>query len=362
MEQQEETKPKRFNYIVSSEALIPSKYFNEEWVNAIISQNPVSQPLAGLTNLGSSCFMNTVLQCLAYSPGLPFFAEHIPNVIYERNLGSTCFLHHFGELCKSMRTVKSVVPNIFFANIDKVGKGMRCGVQQDAHEYLFALLNTFDEECGKAFGKKHEKYDTAIHALFGGKLVEHKICKQCNIDTCTESRFLDITLPIDSDTIEGCFECYLAPTKYDDDYKCPNCNVHSDFDNAFIIDKTPHVLIITMMRFKSLGVKNEKPIDFGFDLDLSPFVSNNTHPYFELFGVINHHGHEISHGHFACFVKTTSGIWYQSDDSKIVKVTSNTVLMSRPYMLFYKRKVLRPPMKPIFVTFGVPEEDNDYND
>jgi ubiquitin carboxyl-terminal hydrolase 36/42 len=193
-------RPLRF--LVTTRNCIPIRFFNAEWTKTIIQQNVIKQPLGGLNNLGLSCFMNSVLQCLAYSPGLPFFAEHIPNVIYESNLGSPCFLHHFGDLCKALRTLPTVPPNVFFANLQLVCPEMRTGVQQDAHEFLFSLLNRFDRECEHTFGWSHGKYDTAVHAIFGGRLGEIRECQRCGNLLETESRFLDITLPIESTTIE----------------------------------------------------------------------------------------------------------------------------------------------------------------
>jgi ubiquitin C-terminal hydrolase len=349
-------RPLRF--LVTTRNYIPIRFFNSDWTKTIIQQNVIKQPLGGLYNLGLSCFMNSVLQCLAYSPGLPFFAEHIPNVIYESNLGEPCFLHYFGKLCKALRTLPTVLPNVFFANLQLVCPGMRSGVQQDAHEFLFSLLNRFDRECERAFGRSHGKYDTAIHAIFGGRLCEIRECQRCGNLLETESRFLDITLPIESTTIEDCFRNLLSPQGSTAECACSKCRLTSSFTNRTLLREPPHVLIVTMMRFTRVGVKIEKAVDFGFDLDLSGFVARGACAQFELFGVINHNGHDLNRGHFLSYVRCENGVWYSADDSRVAKITPTSVLMSRPYILFYKRKAGHL-MKPVMVRFGVYDDEEE---
>jgi ubiquitin C-terminal hydrolase len=123
--------------------------------------------------------------------------------------------------------------------------------------------------------------------------------------------------------------------------------------------ETPHVLIITMMRFTSTGVKIEKPVDFGFEIDLSPFVAKGVHSQFELFGMINHTGHDLNRGHFLSYVRCENGVWCSADDSRVVRITAKAVLMSKPYILFYRRKTI-PEMKPVIVSFGIPGDESDW--
>ena len=350
------------HFIVSSRNCVPARYFGPEWVSLIMKQNIVRQPLGGLSNLGNSCFMNCVLQCLAYAPGLAYFAEHIPNIIYEKNLGSSCFLHHFGELCKALRNLTCVTPYVFYKNIDAINSLMESGVQQDAHEFLLSLLNKFDAECKKAFGRAHGIYDTPIHALFGGILDETRTCQNCGYQSESQYRFLDINITIESNTIESCLKQFFMSEKLDSSYKCSNCKKAGTCSHHIMFADTPQILIITMMRFRSNGSKIEDPVDFGFEIDLSSFVSKNVYTHFELFAVINHEGYELSHGHFTCFIRCENGFWYSINDSKVSKVSPKTVLMSRPYVLFYKRKPVRH-LKPIYVRFGLDvDTDSDYTE
>ena len=336
---------------------IPPDYYNKEWAKELIEKNQIDEPFNGLHNLGNSCFLNSVIQCLAYTPGLEKFASTLPNVIYENCSGKPCFLHHFAQLCKAMRIMKDPAPHVFFANLNKVSPEMECGSQQDAHEYLFALINKFDDECTMNKGKALPTINTPMHSFFGGTFLETKHCTMCGHTDQTSSKFLDITLPLDDDTIKKCFERnFNKERNIGADYICENCKQTGSCTSKTIFAETPNILVVTMMRFTSTGVKNEKPVDFGLTLDLTDLCVPGVPAYYELFAVINHSGHQINRGHFTCFVKCHGNYWYNADDSKVVKDNFQSVLESRPYVLFYQKKT-ELLTKPIMVHFGIPTKE-----
>jgi ubiquitin C-terminal hydrolase len=287
---------------------------------------------------------------MAYCPGLAYFAENLPNVICEKSIDKPCFLFHFGALVNAMRTLKSVTPAVFFNNLAMVCSDMIRGNQQDAHEYLFALLNTFDDECARAFSAKRDYYDTAIHCLFGSKLKGTRECDLCSRFSDIEAHLLDITLNLDSDSIEECFQSFLNPPKAE--HVCEKCQQNSHFQESLKFSKVPEILVVTMMRFGVDGKKSQKTVRFGFDLDLSVACINEEDGLFELFAVIVHDGPQIHRGHYMCYVKCGNGIWYLVDDLRVVKGNRHSILNSNPYMLFYRRKE-KVFMEPVYVRFGV---------
>ena len=347
------------NFVAPQRRVLPLTYFDDAWVQTMVKHWSVKVPLAGLANLGNSCFMNSVLQCLAYCPGLPFFAEHIPNLVYDRLIDQDFFLHHFGELVKEMKVAKSLSPGVFFHNLSKICPGMQNGYQQDAHEFLMALLNLFDAECSKAFSVKHGCFDTAVHALFGTVLTGKRICQKCEDVVDVSSRLLDVTLQVDAGTIEGCFESFMKPQI--SEHVCESCGEKAIFHEELEVSRVPEILVVTMMRFASNGSKIEKVVDFGLELDLTSFCADGTNALFELFAVIVHNGHQMHKGHFMCYVMCSNGIWYSADDSRVAKVSTKSVLMSRPYILFYKRRQV-PLTKPILVHFEMPNAEETENE
>jgi len=343
-------------FFLPEQPSIHSNFFSREWSKKLIERFPIVEPLGGLHNLGNSCFLNSVIQCLCYTPGFAQFALTLPNIVYESIIGKPCFLHYFGELFQSLSSFKIVAPHLFFANLSMVNPDLECGSQQDAHEYLFALLNHFDDECLVSINKSEPEYSSPIHSFFGGQLLETRHCSQCNWKCTTKSKFLDITITLDGDSIESCFENFMSTRDVGSNYICQECKGIGTCSSTTVFAETPNILIITMMRFTAAGVKIEKPVDFGHDLDLGSFSLPETHHQYELFAVINHTGHQITRGHFSCYMKCDNGNWYSADDSKIVRESNQSVLDSRPYVLFYRRKY-GELVSPIMVTIGQPKQE-----
>ncbi|CBI29600.3 unnamed protein product, partial [Vitis vinifera] len=54
--------------------------------------------------------------------------------------------------------------------------------------------------------------------------------------------------------------------------------------------------------------------------------------------VLVHASWSTHSGDYHCFVRTSTGMWYSLDDSRVVQVSERTVLDQKAYMLFYVQK------------------------
>ena len=67
--------------------------------------------------------------------------------------------------------------------------------------------------------------------------------------------------------------------------------------------------------------------------------NKNSHTY-DLYGVCNHSG-RLQGGHYTSFVKTINDNWYHFNDTVVSKVNNTkTIISSKAYCLFYKKKIL----------------------
>ena len=124
------------------------------------------------------------------------------------------------------------------------------------------------------------------------------------------------------------------------------------------IHEPPNVLTLHMKRFEfgHSASKISKRIEFDIELDLAPFMSSlgptgkgqpqgSGHIY-DLYGVLVHHGYSVHSGHYLSYVRNSSGVWQQCDDTRVITVSEREVLNQQAYILFYIRRFPKHALKP----------------
>jgi ubiquitin carboxyl-terminal hydrolase 36/42 len=87
-------------------------------------------------------------------------------------------------------------------------------------------------------------------------------------------------------------------------------------------------------------VKIGRDVEFGAELDLTPFLSNPRakKAQYDLYAVLVHEGQSCNSGHYHCFVKNSNGVWYSMNDESVHQVSLGTVLKQKAYILFYQKR------------------------
>ena len=291
-----------------------------------------SPALVGLNNLGNTCYLNAVLQCLFHTPALIDALINLPmNSINPHSKLNGQFISSFISLIRNVKNRKksSVTPEGFKAVLERFAGEFRGDGQHDAHELLRIVLDALHEELNRVRGKEpyremqggadyatvasrwmqyyRKRDDSLVTDLFRGQLLTSTLCSHCHSQSSACDTFLDLSLPLPSlpSSLESCLQSFTSPQSLSD-YKCAHCRSKSPSLQTISLWKLPPILVIHLKRFSSFHFHSQKlttDINFPTDsLNLRPFAPFSTDislqsPLYRLFGIIQHQG-SLEYGHY----------------------------------------------------------------
>ncbi|KAM9732560.1 ubiquitin carboxyl-terminal hydrolase 2a isoform 2-T5 [Menidia menidia] len=333
-----------------------------------------AQGLVGLKNLGNTCFMNSILQCLSNTHSLRDYCLHNS---HRRDLNNnsrtnTALMEEFAKLIQTMWTSSSseaVSPSEFKTQIQRYAPRFMGYNQQDAQEFLRFLLDGLhnevnrvtvrprgtmedfdhlpDEEKGKKMWSKYlEREDSKIVDLFVGQLKSSLTCSHCGFCSTVFDPFWDLSLPIAKGygevSLMDCVRLFTKEDVLDGDEKptCYRCKTRRRCTKKFTIQKFPKILVLHLKRFSEARRTSKLSTFVNFpmkDLDLREFASeNSTNAVYSLYAVSNHSGTTMG-GHYTAYCRNpNSGEWYTFNDSRVTPMSSSQVRSSDAYVLFYE--------------------------
>eukprot|EP00072_Mus_musculus_P067194 XP_017168957.1 PREDICTED: ubiquitin carboxyl-terminal hydrolase 2 isoform X4 [Mus musculus] len=285
-----------------------------------------AQGLAGLRNLGNTCFMNSILQCLSNTREL---RDYCLQRLYMRDLGHTSSAHtalmeEFAKLIQTIWTSSPndvVSPSEFKTQIQRYAPRFMGYNQQDAQEFLRFLLDGLhnevnrvaarpkaspetldhlpDEEKGRQMWRKYlEREDSRIGDLFVGQLKSSLTCTDCGYCSTVFDPFWDLSLPIakvcsavvptsalrsglsevvtsDLDpfplqrgypevTLMDCMRLFTKEDILDGDEKptCCRCRARKRCIKKFSVQRFPKILVLHLKRFSESRIRTSKLTTF----------------------------------------------------------------------------------------------------
>lgn len=312
----------------------------------------------GLINVGNTCFLNSVLQCLTYCPPLTNFL--LDNGGHSNN----CKINQFCMLCEMEKHIKRVKnsnggpikPVSIVQRLKYINKSFQFGRQEDAHEFLRYVIDHMWKAClmNLDINDKASKLDpriketTIINHIFGGYHRSQVLCLTCNSRSNTFDFFMDFILDIrKAKSLEEALKKFTQSETLENDnaYRCSKCRKKVTAKKKFTVFKAPNVATFQLKRFDSdriFGGKITKSITYPEELDLRPYMSDTTKSpiKYQLSSVLVHVGHSSNSGHYFCFIRNSNGFWYRMDDSSVTMVKRELVLAahSAAYVLIYTKK------------------------
>uniref|UniRef100_A0A7N8XPY3 Ubiquitin carboxyl-terminal hydrolase 8 n=1 Tax=Mastacembelus armatus TaxID=205130 RepID=A0A7N8XPY3_9TELE len=331
--------------------------------------------LTGLRNLGNTCYMNSILQCLCITPAM---ADYFNNNCYLEDINRYNVLGHKGEVAEEFGVImkalwsglyKCISPRDFKITIGKINDQFASYDQQDSQELLLFLMDGLHEDLNKADNRKRYKEEENDHlvdqkaadlawskhkllnesiivALFQGQFKSTVQCLTCHCKSRTFETFMYLSLPLASTSkcsLQDCLRLFSKEERLTDNNKvfCRHCKAHRDSTKKLEIWKVPPILLVHLKRFSYEGRWKQKlqtSVDFPLDgLDLAQYVigpKSNLKRY-SLYGVSNHYG-GLDGGHYTAYCKNAlKQHWYKFDDHEVTEISTSSVKSSAAYILFY---------------------------
>ncbi|CAG9318612.1 unnamed protein product [Blepharisma stoltei] len=312
--QEEQLLPRRIKFEAANQ--VSSSPTNEN--SQLLKWKSKQGVSTGFKNLGNTCFLNSTLQCLLYTPP-------IQNVKHQCN-------KVFCVLCalKKLFTSRSNIPEEFLRNIPRFGRQFSLGRQEDAHELLRFLVNRLGP-------------NDFIQSTFGGTLRSKVQCQTCQYESLTYEPYLDLSLEVISSDLEKCLAHFCRKEKLDgpNKYFCERCKAKMPATKQYTIKTAPMILTLHLKRFTNTGKKDMRQVKFPEKLSIDPFLLLKGESDYQLYAVLIHVGYTCRSGHYYAFLKAPNDMWYEANDSSISQASFSRVINhSSAYILFYKRNCI----------------------
>ena len=177
--------------------------FEDSYVDSLLEWKKPCYVGSGLNNMGNTCFLNSVLQNLLYTPALINyfdFSEHLKKC----NPKGVCLMCEFCKLNQVSKSSKNgaLTPKNILNNLKLISKNIKIGRQEDAHEFLLYFLDGLEKSCKTFVNQIRNNFivsnitdeDNLIQKLFGGKLASKVICLKCKNVSKKVDQYLDISI------------------------------------------------------------------------------------------------------------------------------------------------------------------------
>ena len=329
----------------------------------------------GIANIGSTCYINTALQCLAHNLTFLEFVIGTHSELASPHKGLMKELEDIYNI--QWKKMNGVVPRRFVRVLqDAFGEMLHIHEQNDINEFIALFvdkLNTsigvpppntvrydikkvdpivrFCNESQNAWYMSHSTGYSQLADMLYGQVVSQITCDVCNdithvFDTfaCLMLSFDESRPKTDDESVGEMLTSYMRNESLharDCDQcqrQCPGRRIHR-------FSKLPNILMISIKRFDSKMQKISKRVLVPEELDMTPACIQlgnesfaNQYNY-RLMSIACHAGN-MGYGHYYALCRHPDGLWYEYDDETVKCIDDyKRTNPAHYYMLFYERLV-----------------------
>ena len=359
--------------------------------NNIIPQQQITldkfKATIGLANIGATCYINSIIQCLAHC--IELSEDILSWYLYhpDKDKQSRCISYSYAEVLYNLffpkdnqtyyspndfREIVALIGPLFEEHKANDSKDIFQFLIEKIHEELnvlnesninynediivnqmdeLAVFNNFELVCQK-------NYHSCISKYFYGKHKTITKCLNCQCSIFNYQVYSFLIFPLldvkkykfsyyqnhSQNQIMNLYDCFNYFQKMEffsgeNHIYCMGCKLETNANYCNLIYSTPIILTIILNRGKNNADFNEKFL-FPMELNLDSYAQDkyNSNKFY-LIGVLCHVGESSMNGHFFSYCRSHyQGNWFKYNDAIVSECDENEIFdATTPYILFYHK-------------------------